>query len=163
MNGAERTMKVSSENWAAQIAECEASVREVALRRDAEAIELRRKATWTLGRVPPGIDDERRARILLDISRQILRVGEQLLRGVEPAALAVEAARSSHNEEVLREALTLQGVVRFSLENVHDAAVCLEEAWHIAERRPDDYKSMFSVLGNLGGALYQAYMYDDAL
>src|SRR5258706_16209188 len=98
MNGAERTMKVSSENWSAQIAECEASVREVALRRDAEAVELRRRATWALGRVPPGIDDERRARVLLDISRQILRVGEQVLRGVEPAALAAEPAGASHNE-----------------------------------------------------------------
>jgi HD-GYP domain-containing protein (c-di-GMP phosphodiesterase class II) len=156
-------MKVSLESWAGQIAEYESTVRAIALRRDSEAVELRRKATWALGRVPPGIDDERRARVLLDISRQILRIGDKLLNSVEPAALAVEAARASANGPLLREALTVQGVMLTELDNVHDAAVCLEEAWRIAERNPSDFKSMFSVLGNLGNALYAAYMYDDAL
>lgn len=117
--------------------------------------------TKRLRGIPFSVDRVKRINCLLDIASLYYHQGQSTFSAVEPAALAVMLAREVKERELLRKALTIQGVILQATNNPGDAISALSEALEIAESIGDE-KGRIRVWNNLGVAFYEAALYAEA-
>lgn len=155
-------MTISPET-AAEFAECEALLRKAGQGRDEAALVARQTICQTLARIPTGVEDARKARIALEVAKQVYYFTSDLFSAVLPSAQAVSFARFSGQRDLLRQALMMQAVVMTDMENLADAFAALDEGLEVAESAADDHKGQAAVWINLGNACYTGFFYGDAL
>jgi len=111
--------------------------------------------------VPQAAYEARRAAILIEASTQYYWHGQNLLRAVEPIAMAVMLAESGSDKFVLRRALSVQGLILGDTNATGPALDSLRRALDLAEEMEDPLGVAAAWL-NIGVTLTTATLYSDA-
>lgn len=118
-------------------------------------------AHMELKRLPADYASEARVECLLDVA-QFFYVSGRTILGVEPAAGAVQLARQLAEPELLRRALTINGVLLADTGNLPGAIECHAEALELAIAT-SRLVSQGAVWINLGTALVQGAQFPEAI
>lgn len=114
-----------------------------------------------LKKLPPDVVSESRAECLLDVA-QFFYISGRTILGIEPATLAVQFARQLVEPELLRKALTFNGILLADTGNLPGAIECYAEALELAIST-GRVTSEGSVWNNLGLALLYGAQFSEAL
>ncbi|MGZ5643400.1 MAG: tetratricopeptide repeat protein, partial [Usitatibacter sp.] len=127
----------------------------------ASSVEYMASVVEVLKKIPGPSYPELRINCLLDISHFFFLMG-QTFSAIGPAADAVAVATESDNKPLLRKALTFLGMMYADTGNVSQAIESYAQALDLAQSLRD-CEAECSVWVNLGGALYYAAQYRDAI
>lgn len=128
---------------------------------DAESLVAVAAAHNALRRIPPDELSAKRVLCLLDVA-QFFYISGQTVLGLEPASNAAASARRIGDPELLRRALTFNGILLADTGNVAGAIEVYAEALDIAQRIGDRVGEG-ATWNNLGAAFLYAAQYSDSI